>query len=183
MPKISISHSSGAENKYGLEGKIFTIGRAPDNDIPLPDGSSSNYHAVLKLAESGDFSLSDLGSTNHTRVNGKRISSRELRNGDHILFGDTLAVYESELEHSTPPQESTPLEEEQNSKQPSGRPATIKAPKRQPKTTPPSPALGESQAPQQALNSNSGCLGLIVASAIVVAVTLAAASVAVAAIR
>lgn len=97
MPKIRLCHADGSENKFGLAGKLFTIGRAADNDIVLPDGTSSNYHAVLKMTPSGDFSLTDLGSTNHTRVNGKRITTRDLRGGDRILFGDTLAFYESEI--------------------------------------------------------------------------------------
>lgn len=178
MPKIIISHSSGSENKYGLEGKIFTIGRAPDNDIPLPDGSSSNYHAVMKLAESGDFSLSDLGSTNHTRVNGKRISTRELRDGDRILFGDTLAVYESELTQDSPPPESeedAPPAAGEN--EPPERPATIKAPKRRnkPAAAPEAaPAAAGDQPPATPLNNNSGCLGLVILTAVLAFGLLAA---------
>lgn len=95
MPKILIHYPDGTSAKFGLNGKSFTIGRADNNDIVLRDGSSSSYHAVLKLTESGEFTVSDLESTNHTRVNGQIIASAALTDGDVIQFGDTRAVYES----------------------------------------------------------------------------------------
>lgn len=97
MPKIIIHHPDGTQVKYGLNGKAFTIGRAENNDIVLRDGASSSHHAVLKLGESGDFAVTDLESTNHTRVNGTKVTSQVLVNGDVIQFGDTQAVYESEV--------------------------------------------------------------------------------------
>jgi pSer/pThr/pTyr-binding forkhead associated (FHA) protein len=39
--------------------------------------------------------LVDLGSTNGTRVNGVRITERELRDGDELLFGNTRLVFEA----------------------------------------------------------------------------------------
>lgn len=108
MPKITLSHSDGSEQKFSLQGKFFKVGRAPDNDIVLPDGASSNYHAVLKVTESGDFSVTDLGSTNHTKVNGKRVSTAQLHDGDRILFGDTLALYASEIRDEDDADEGRP---------------------------------------------------------------------------
>ena len=69
MPKILIHYPDGTTAKFGLNGKLFTIGRADNNDIVLRDGASSSYHAVLKLTDCGDFAVSDLESTNHTKVN------------------------------------------------------------------------------------------------------------------
>lgn len=97
MPKIIIHHPDGTQVKYGLNGKAFTIGRAENNDIVLRDGASSSHHAVLKVGESGNFAVTDLESTNHTRVNGLKVTSQVLVNGDVIQFGDTQAVYESEV--------------------------------------------------------------------------------------
>ena len=97
MPKILINYPDGTSAKFGLNGKVFTIGRAENNDIVLRDGASSGYHAVLKQAESGDFTVSDLESTNHTKVNGQKVSSMLLMNGDVIQFGDSQAVYESDI--------------------------------------------------------------------------------------
>ena len=97
MPKIIIHHPDGNAAKFGLQGKVFTIGRAENNDIVLRDGASSSYHAVFKLTDSGDFAVTDLESTNHTKVNGQITSTLTLMNGDVIQFGDTQAVYESDL--------------------------------------------------------------------------------------
>ena len=109
MPKIIINHPDGTQAKYGLNGKVFTVGRAENNDIVLRDGSSSGHHAVLKLTESGDFAVTDLESTNHTRVNGVRVSTRRLVDGDVIQFADTQAIYESELAGMAVPVEAPPL--------------------------------------------------------------------------
>lgn len=97
MPKILIHYPDGTTAKFGLNGKVFTIGRADNNDIVLRDGASSSYHAVLKLTDCGDFAVSDLESTNHTKVNGQKVSTMTLMNGDFIQFGDTRAVYESDV--------------------------------------------------------------------------------------
>jgi pSer/pThr/pTyr-binding forkhead associated (FHA) protein len=97
MPKIIIHHPDGESVKYGLQGKVFTIGRAENNDIVLRDGSSSSYHAVMKITDCGDFAVTDLESTNHTKVNGGQITTMTLMNGDVIHFGDTRAQYESDV--------------------------------------------------------------------------------------
>lgn len=97
MPKLIITNFDGSTVKYGLNGRNFTIGRAENNDIVLPGGSCSNYHAVLKLSESGDFVVTDLDSTNHTKLNGNVIKSRILRHEDVLYFGDVHACYESEF--------------------------------------------------------------------------------------
>ena len=97
MPKILINYPDGTSAKFGLNGKVFTIGRAENNDIVLRDGASSGYHAVLKLTDCGDFAVSDLESTNCTKVNGQQVSTLTLMNGDVIQFGDTRAVYESDV--------------------------------------------------------------------------------------
>ncbi len=98
MPKIIIQHPDGQTVKYGLNGRIFTIGRADSNDIVLQDDASSSNHAVLKLTDSGDFMLTDLGSTNMTLVNGEAVTSRLLQNGDVLQFADSTAAYESDVQ-------------------------------------------------------------------------------------
>jgi hypothetical protein len=97
MPKLTITNPDGTTVKYGLNGRNFTIGRAENNDIVLPGGSSSNHHAVLKQTDSGDFTLTDLDSTNHSRVNGNIVQTAVLRQGDVVQFGDIGGFYESEF--------------------------------------------------------------------------------------
>ncbi len=97
MPKLLLHHPDGSTVKFGLNGKVFTIGRADNNDIVLRDGSSSSCHAVLKLTDCGDFEISDLESTNHTKVNGQIVARLTLMNGDVIQMGESRAVYESDV--------------------------------------------------------------------------------------
>ncbi len=59
---------------FPFEGDTLTFGRAPDNDISLDDSRVSRYHAVLRR-DGEQLILEDLGSTNGTAVNGKRIFS------------------------------------------------------------------------------------------------------------
>jgi hypothetical protein len=66
------------------------IGRLPDCDVVLEDGSVSKQHAVLHWNEAERrCTLKDLGSRNGTFLNGTTIGDREatLRDGDIISFG------------------------------------------------------------------------------------------------
>ncbi|MDW5327093.1 FHA domain-containing protein [Plantactinospora sp. KLBMP9567] len=73
------------------------IGRAPDNDIVLDDLLVSRYHAELLRTPAG-LNLVDLGTRNGTFVNGRRVSTAELRPGDLLSFGrHQLVVDAAEL--------------------------------------------------------------------------------------
>jgi pSer/pThr/pTyr-binding forkhead associated (FHA) protein len=70
------------------ERTLFWIGRAPDSDIVIDHPTVSRHHAELRREDCG-WSLTDLWSTNGTRVNGWRITSRcSVRQGDQVSFGD-----------------------------------------------------------------------------------------------
>ncbi len=96
MAKITLTAADGTESRYRLAGEVFTIGRADDNDLVLNDGRTSSHHAVMKIGDNGEFTITDLGATNTTRVNGKPVATKDLKHGDTILIGDTLAIYESD---------------------------------------------------------------------------------------
>ena len=68
-----------------------TIGREEGNSIQLNDERISRYH--LKLQEDNDrIVLTDLESTNGTKVNGEDIQVRILRDGDLIAVGRSLLL-------------------------------------------------------------------------------------------
>ena len=70
-----------------LIGPRVTVGRDPTNDIVLDDASVSGYHAVLYV-ENDDCTLADLGSTNGSFVNGRRVTGRtRFVEGDNLSFG------------------------------------------------------------------------------------------------
>jgi hypothetical protein len=75
-----------------LADRRFTIGRAPSCDFTVPDLSVSRWHARLHK-EDGSWLLSDLGSTNGTRVNGWRVTSAvPVQPGDQVCFGSVAYV-------------------------------------------------------------------------------------------
>lgn len=69
-----------------------TIGREEGNAVRLNDERVSRYHAKIQT-EDGDVILTDLDSTNGTRVNGAAVQIRRLRAGDQVSIGRTLLLY------------------------------------------------------------------------------------------
>jgi pSer/pThr/pTyr-binding forkhead associated (FHA) protein len=82
-------HTPGQpERVYRIEQPETLIGRGPAAHLCVADDSISREHAVI-LLEGEDFQLEDLQSTNGTRVNGKRVRSARLVDGDEIHLGQT----------------------------------------------------------------------------------------------
>lgn len=66
-----------------LKGGTTVIGRSPQADIPLKDSGVSREHSEIKV-EGDKATIKDLGSTNGTFVNNKRITKHILKDGDKI---------------------------------------------------------------------------------------------------
>ncbi len=77
-----------------LDEKTVTIGRLPTSTIVLADPNVSRRHAEIRAHNNG-WIVVDLGSTNGSRVNGGRVSSHELRDGDELQFGNTRIRFEA----------------------------------------------------------------------------------------
>jgi pSer/pThr/pTyr-binding forkhead associated (FHA) protein len=85
-------------------GKVFerlstpvSVGREEGNTIQLNDERISRYH--LKLQEDEDkVILTDLESTNGTKVNGEDVQVRIVRHGDMIALGRSLLLFGSRTE-------------------------------------------------------------------------------------
>jgi pSer/pThr/pTyr-binding forkhead associated (FHA) protein len=75
--KLTIGRSSSAGNDLVLEG----------------DGMVSRRHARIEMEADGSFTLYDLETTNGTRVNGKKVDNRTLRDGDEIVIGETRLTF------------------------------------------------------------------------------------------
>ncbi|MCZ2341420.1 MAG: FHA domain-containing protein [Bacteroidales bacterium] len=89
------------------KGRVFrdlsvpvTIGREEGNALRLNDERVSRYHAKVQ-AEEDDIILTDLDSTNGTRVNGSTIQIRRLRPGDQVSIGRTMLLFGTmeEIDH------------------------------------------------------------------------------------
>ena len=72
-------------------GRRLSVGRASDNDLQLNDNSVSKIHAALLMNSEQTLLVADIGSTNGTFINGRRIAygeSRLIEDGDVVGFGD-----------------------------------------------------------------------------------------------
>jgi pSer/pThr/pTyr-binding forkhead associated (FHA) protein len=74
-----------------------TIGREEGNVLRLNDERVSRFHAKVQF-DNGEIILTDLESTNGTRVNGNVVQIRRLRAGDRIHVGRSLLLFGSEQE-------------------------------------------------------------------------------------
>jgi pSer/pThr/pTyr-binding forkhead associated (FHA) protein len=86
------------------KGRVFrdlptplTIGREEGNILRLNDERVSRFHAKVQV-DSEDFILTDLESTNGTRVNGTIVQIRRLRFGDRVCVGRSLLLFGSNEE-------------------------------------------------------------------------------------
>jgi len=71
----------------------FTAGR--EGDLVIDDGFASSYHARFQVSR-GRWYVEDLGSTNGTWLNGRRIRAAQwLKRGDKIQIGHTVVTVES----------------------------------------------------------------------------------------
>jgi pSer/pThr/pTyr-binding forkhead associated (FHA) protein len=101
MPKLIVTTEAQGKIAYEFTEDLITIGRAPDNMIPIEDPSVSGRHAQLE--RSGElYRLKDLESTNGTRVNGIPINETVLRFDDRIRFGAVEARFEPDTRGSQP---------------------------------------------------------------------------------
>ncbi len=83
-------------DRYPLVGSITTLGRDEIADIVVDDPGVSRRHSEIRVTNDGPHlvtSIRDLGSTNGTFVNGDRISSQRLEDGDRVTIGRTSATF------------------------------------------------------------------------------------------
>lgn len=78
--------------EFRLEARPLILGREPLNDIPLKDPEVSRRHARL-TPQDDSFLIEDLGSTNGTFVNGRRVATPTLlKHGDVVDLGETVSL-------------------------------------------------------------------------------------------
>lgn len=78
-----------------LGSSTIVIGRSPECDISFDDANISRRHAEIRVVL-GAHVVSDLGSTNGTKVNGVPITlERTLRDGDIIALGSHTIRFEA----------------------------------------------------------------------------------------
>ena len=108
VPESSVPASIGSGPMYlvvvdgGIPGAMLRIsaggsrlGRSADNTIQLPDSSISRYHAFIGVDDEDQVRLSDLGSTNGSFLNGRRLPENtpvRIQDGDRLQFGSNVIL-------------------------------------------------------------------------------------------
>lgn len=85
---LEVIEPGRAARHVALTGGPTTIGRGSDCQVILADAHASRQHARLEV-RGGVLVLTDLGSTNGTRVNGHRVREVVLGVGDRIELGQS----------------------------------------------------------------------------------------------
>ena len=117
------------------------IGRnAEANELPLQHGSVSGSHCAL-AQQDGVWTLTDLGSTNGTFVNGARIAAAVINNGDKLRIGEVDASFICDSTVSAPPAPPPPPPPKPAAKksEPKKQAAPKAAPKKEEKPAPEPP--------------------------------------------
>ncbi|MBI3178362.1 MAG: GGDEF domain-containing protein [Deltaproteobacteria bacterium] len=81
-----------AGKMYKLDDNELVIGRVNDASILIEDDGVSRRHAKICRQPDGALVITDLGSTNGTFVNGERVTTRVLKDGDKIQIGTTTIL-------------------------------------------------------------------------------------------
>lgn len=82
--------------RYVLTAGRTLIGRRPDNAVAIEHQSLSRRHCEIELAGSMErpiYRLRELGSTNGTYVNGRRVEEVELADGDRLTLGEVILKF------------------------------------------------------------------------------------------
>ena len=80
-------------NEYRITKSVTNIGRGTDADIQIADNGASRLHCAIVLGS--QVLVRDLGSTNGTTVDGRRITEAVLHDGSIIKIGNTTLTYKS----------------------------------------------------------------------------------------
>ncbi|HET7328815.1 MAG TPA: DUF3662 and FHA domain-containing protein [Nocardioidaceae bacterium] len=89
--------------KHPLEAPGVVIGRGTEADLRVSDPGVSRRHVEIRVtpaAESISVHVYDLGSTNGTRVDGRRVQQARLRDGSEVQIGNTTMVLRNPMDRS-----------------------------------------------------------------------------------
>lgn len=100
-PYLLVLSGSGIGRALKLEKRSYVLGRGQDVDFRLDDEGISRKHAKVVLLPQGVVMLKDLGSTNGTFVNDRRIDAHPLNEGDRVQLGASATLkfgFEADVE-------------------------------------------------------------------------------------
>jgi len=90
--KLSVRQGPRPNLVFELDKPSYVIGREAGNDLVIEDPQVSRRHAQL-TQQGSSYLIEDIGSTNGTYVNGKRVTAPTLlMNGDMVGLADTVII-------------------------------------------------------------------------------------------
>jgi uncharacterized RDD family membrane protein YckC len=92
MAKLLVHESAGVREFEIVDNEVH-MGRELDNTLRLPDPSISRHHCVIRKV-GGGFEIQDLQSSNGVLVNGNRVQSSPVRDGDRITLGQVQLTFQ-----------------------------------------------------------------------------------------
>ena len=86
-----ILKENGNATTLQIQEDVIAIGRSKENNIVLKNIKASRRHARIERI-GATYQITDLGSGNGTKVNGKKIDFQALNKGDEIAIGDARLI-------------------------------------------------------------------------------------------
>ena len=102
MAKIIIKFNNEVIDHIDLKQGDMKIGRKPGCEIMIDNLAISGEHANIFTVGEDSF-IQDMGSTNGTFVNNKKITKHHLKNGDAVVIGKHTLVYLTESARAREP--------------------------------------------------------------------------------
>jgi HEAT repeat protein len=92
MPRIIVKERGSETRSLPVSSGKISVGRSKKNTIVLGNRYASGHHCEVSC-EGGEWTVFDLNSTNGVFVNGAKVHSKKLEDGDKILVGAALLIY------------------------------------------------------------------------------------------
>ncbi len=109
MATLTVTTSDGEEMSFEVSAPKTSIGRGPSNHIVVPDNSLSTRHAEI-ANEGGQFTITDLESTNGIQVNENPVESSPLADGDRLMLGHVSGIFSNTPAGTKPMPEESSIE-------------------------------------------------------------------------
>jgi len=90
--RLVVREGKNASYEIELRHPVTVIGRAAEAGVRLADQAVSRRHAEIRVSSEGAV-VSDLKSTNGTLLNGARVTTAALADGDELRIGETVLVF------------------------------------------------------------------------------------------
>lgn len=93
--RLFVAAGTEAGHDLAIGAARVLVGRTRTCDLPLTDTQASKEHIAIELQPEG-FVLTDLETSNGTKLNGQPVTRAVLRHLDRIFIGDTVLVFEAD---------------------------------------------------------------------------------------